>query len=266
MGIVKTAWDWHKNHPQGFSNKKMEKMRIEIDLPVLNEEAQLRKSVETLRAFLRKNMSEYNYRIVVVDNGSKDRTNAICKELKKEYADVDFIRLEQRGRGRALRKAWTQSTADICSYMDIDLSTDLNAFPKLIGAIAHKGYDIATGSRLMKGAKIKRSLKREILSRGYVFLLKSFLGIAFKDAQCGFKAVSRRVINEVIPHVLDQEWFFDSELLFKCQRWGYRVKEIPVTWTEDPGSTVNVYKTVKNYVLSILRIKLEFSIDSVQPK
>ncbi len=244
----------------------MNKLKLEINLPVLNEEAQLRKSVVVLREFVKKRMPDYDSRIVVVDNGSTDKTNQICKELKQEYPDVDFIRLEQRGRGRALRKAWTESTADICSYMDIDLSTGLDAFPKLIDAIGKKGYDIATGSRLMKGAKIKRSIKREILSRGYVFLLKHFLGVAFRDAQCGFKAVNRKVITEVVPHVLDQEWFFDSELLFKCQRWGYKIKEIPVTWIEDPGSTVKLYKTVKNYILSILRLKLEFSIDSVQPK
>ncbi|MBW2968408.1 glycosyltransferase [Candidatus Woesearchaeota archaeon] len=242
------------------------KIRLDVNIPCLNEQAVLRKSVETLRRFLSARMTDYDWKIVIVDNGSTDKTHAICKKLKKEYADVDFIRLEQRGRGRALRRAWTESKADICCYMDVDLSTDIRSLPRLIDVIAHKGYDISTGSRLMKGARIKRSLKREILSRGYVFLLKRFLGIAFKDAQCGFKAVNRRVIEEVVPHVLDQEWFFDSELLFKCQRWGYRIKEIPVRWIEDPDSRVKLYKTVKNYILSILRIKLEFSIDSVQPK
>lgn len=244
----------------------MKIIKIEVNLPVLNEEKVLRKSVETLRKFLHDKMNEYECTIVIVDNGSNDKTNKICKQLKKEYNDVDFIRLEQRGRGRALRRAWMQSKADICSYMDVDLSTDLKAFPQLIDAIAKKGYDISTGSRLMKGAKIKRSIKREILSRGYVFLLKLFLGIAFRDAQCGFKAVNRRVITEVVPHVLDQEWFFDSELLFKCQRQGFKIKEIPIKWVEDPDSRVKFYKTIKNYILSILRIKLEFSIDSVQPK
>ncbi|MFB0564497.1 MAG: glycosyltransferase [Candidatus Aminicenantaceae bacterium] len=237
----------------------MGKIKIEVDLPVLNEEKQLKPNVEKVRQFLKKNMSEYEWQIVIVDNGSNDRTHTICKKLKKQYKDVDFIRLPKRGRGRALRKAWTESNSDICSYMDIDLSTDLRAYPKLINAIVKKKYDIATGSRLMKGAKIKRSIKREILSRGYIFLLKNFLGFTFKDAQCGFKAVNRKVIKEVLPHVLDQEWFFDSELLFKCQKWGYRIKEIPVRWVEDPDSKVKLYQTVKNYLLSILRIKLEFT-------
>lgn len=244
----------------------MKKIKLEIDLPVLNEEKVLRANVEKLRTFLVNNLKDYNFKIIIVDNGSTDSTNAICLKLKEEYYNVDFIRLEKRGRGRALRSAWSRSSADICSYMDIDLSTDLNAFPDLIDSVAKNGYDIATGSRLMKGAKVKRSWKRELLSRGYIFLLKRFLGISFKDAQCGFKAVDRKVIEEILPHVLDQEWFFDSELLFKCQRWGCKIKEIPVNWREDPHSKVKLYKTSKNYLLSILRLKLEFSIDSVQPK
>ena len=141
----------------------MKKIKVEVNLPVLNEEKILRQSVETLRKFLHEKMNKYDCRIVIIDNGSKDKTHNICKQLKKEYPDVDFLRLKQRGRGRALRAAWTKSKADICSYMDIDLSTDLRAFPLLIESIAKKGYDISTGSRLMRGAKIKRSIKREII-------------------------------------------------------------------------------------------------------
>lgn len=238
--------------------------RVEIDLPVYNEEKCLRQSVEKLRRFLIDSKFPYAWNIVVVDNASTDSTPDVARALSRKYKDVRLLRLERKGRGRALRTAWKKSEADIVSYMDIDLSTDLRAFPKLIDAVAKQGYDLATGSRLMKGSRIKRSLKREMLSRGYIFLLKAFLGISFRDAQCGFKALNRKIIEEVLPFVLDQEWFFDSELMFKAQKWGYRIKEIPVVWIEDPQSTVRIYKTVKNYILSIIRIKLEFSIDSVE--
>ncbi|MHA1696365.1 MAG: dolichyl-phosphate beta-glucosyltransferase [Candidatus Helarchaeota archaeon] len=243
----------------------MNKIKLEIDLPVFNEEKILEESVEKLRNFLHSNMNEYNFKIVIIDNGSNDKTPQICKNLKTKHSDVDFLHLKKKGRGRALRTAWENSGAQICSYMDIDLSTDLKSFPSLISSIAKDGYDVSTGSRLIKGAQIKRSLKREILSRGYVFLLKRFLGISFSDAQCGFKAINKKTINKVMPHILDQEWFFDSELLFKSQRWGYKIKEIPVKWIEDPDSKVKIYKTIKNYLMSLLRLKLEFSIDRIKP-
>jgi glycosyltransferase involved in cell wall biosynthesis len=236
---------------------------VEIDLPVYNEEACLRDSVTRLRKYLIDSRFRYSWKIVILNNASTDRTLDVAKALSCEFKDVEYINLTKKGRGRALREAWIRSKARVCSYMDIDLSTDLRAFPRMIDAVLKDGYDIATGSRLLKGSKIKRSLKREILSRVYILLLKVWLGINFKDAQCGFKAVSTRIRKEVLPRVLDQEWFFDSELMFKAQRYGYRIKEIPITWVEDPGSTVRVYKTVKNYLLSMLRIKLEFMIDSV---
>jgi glycosyltransferase involved in cell wall biosynthesis len=236
---------------------------VEIDLPVYNEAECLRESVERLRQFLIRSRFRYTWQIVIINNASTDRTLDVAKALACEYKDVAYINLKKKGRGRALREAWMRSRAKVCSYMDIDLSTDLRAFPKLIDAVMKEGYDLSTGSRLMRGSRIKRSIKREILSRVYVFLLKAWLGIKFKDAQCGFKAVNMRIRKEVLPRVLDQEWFFDSELMFKAQRYGYRIKEIPIVWIEDPGSTVRVYKTVRNYLLSMLRIKLEFMIDSV---
>lgn len=243
----------------------MEKIKVEINLPVLNEEKILKNSVKILRDFLKNNMHEYDLRIVVVDNGSTDKTKEIGQQLTSDYSDVGYLRLEKKGRGRALRTTWNISSADIFCYMDIDLSTDLEALPKLITAIAVGGNDISIGSRLMKGARTNRSLKREIISRGYLFLMKTILGTTFSDVQCGFKAVNRAIVKEVLPHVLDQEWFFDSELLFKAKKWGYKIKEIPVNWKEDSDSRVKIYKTVKNFIKSLIRLKLEFSIDRIQP-
>lgn len=243
----------------------MEKIKVEINLPVLNEERVLKDSVKNLRDFLKNNMHEYDFRIVVVDNGSMDKTKEVGQQLSFDYSDVGYLRLEKKGRGRALRTAWNISSADILCYMDIDLSTDLEALPKLIKAIVVDGNDISIGSRLMKGAKTNRSFKREIISRGYLFLMKIILGTTFSDVQCGFKAVNRTVVTEVLPHVLDQEWFFDSELLFKSKKWGYKIKEIPVVWKEDSDSRVKIYKTVKNFIKSLIRLKLEFSIDRIQP-
>ncbi|MFA6255272.1 MAG: dolichyl-phosphate beta-glucosyltransferase [Patescibacteria group bacterium] len=235
-----------------------DKINIEVDLPVFNEQDCLQKNAERLIDFLKSSDFNYSWRIVIIDNGSTDNTLAIAEQLKERYPEVDYLKLTQKGRGRALCQAWLKSQADIVSYMDIDLATDLAAFPALIDVVANQGFDLATGSRMMKESKVKRSFKREVLSRGYIFLLRHFLHVNFLDAQCGFKALNRKVIENILPQVLDQQWFFDSELLIKCQRYGYRIKEIPIQWTEDKGSKVEIFKTVGNYIFSVLRLKKEF--------
>ena len=141
--------------------------------------------------------------------------------------------------------------------MDVDLSTDLSFFPIMIDSLI-QGYDVATGSRLMEGAEIKRSFKRELLSRGYNVLVRLILGVKYKDSQCGFKAVKREIVNDVVPEVRDNNWFFDSELLFRAHMKGYKVKEIPVKWIEDEDSRVRIFSTVTNYIKSIAVLRLEY--------
>ncbi len=226
---------------------------VDVVVPVLNEEAVLASSVAILQDFLTKNLS-CRWRIVVADNGSTDRTFEVAGELAWKYPEVGCLRLEQRGRGRALRKAWLESDADIVSYMDVDLSTKLDAFPELLRAL-EEGYDIAVGSRLMKGSNVKRSLKREITSRGYNLLIKVMFCSSFSDAQCGFKAVKRDVAQALVPLIKDQAWFFDTELLLLAGMKGYRIKDVPVEWVEDEDTRVNITSTAYEDVKGLLRVR-----------
>lgn len=229
---------------------------VDIVIPVLNEEEQLESSVLTLRSFLQ-HSCPYRWRIVVADNGSKDRTPAICQDLKARFpGEVDFVRLEQRGRGRALRTAWLNSDADILCYMDVDLSTNLRALPPMLAALIHSDYALGTGSRLMHGAIVTRQWKRELISRGYNTLMRLFFWHRFRDAQCGFKAITRKAAHELIPQVKDNEWFFDSELLLKAERQGYRIFEVPVEWIEDLGTTVKIFKTAWQDIKGLVRVRL----------
>ena len=230
---------------------------IDVALPVYNEERDLAKSVLKLRRFLRGRLADYRWRILIVDNASSDTTSEIGQILADQFDDVEYRRLEERGRGRALRHAWQTSTADIVCYMDVDLSTDLEALVPLVVSIAEEGYDLATGSRLIAGARVTRSVKRELLSRGYNLLLKWLLRVEFNDAQCGFKAIRRRLVEPLLSRVRDQAWFFDSELLIKAQWMGLRIKEIPVCWVEDPESRVKIWETSWNYIRSIARLRRE---------
>jgi glycosyltransferase involved in cell wall biosynthesis len=228
---------------------------VDVIIPVYNEEEQTAQSVTTLRQFLKENLPS-KWTIVIADNGSTDNTLSIAQALSLEYPDVRYVHLPEKGRGRALRQTIVGSPADIISYMDVDLSTHLNAFPPLVKAI-EDGYDIAIGSRLMSGAKTTRCFKRELTSRAYNLLLKAMFFTPFCDAQCGFKAISHRAAQDLVPLVRNEMWFFDTELLILACRKGYKIKEIPVTWIEDPGSKVNVLKTATEDIKGLLRMRFK---------
>ncbi len=178
----------------------------------------------------------------------------MAQGLDKEYPEVTAVHIDQKGRGRALRKVWLESDSDIVSYMDVDLSTGLDAFPRIIQAI-EEGYGVATGSRLLGQSKVKRSFKRELTSRGYNFIIKALFFTKWHDAQCGFKAVSRKAVDELVPLIQNQEWFFDTELLLLAGMKGYRIKEVPVTWVEDTDTRVDIIKTVREDMGGLMRLR-----------
>lgn len=227
---------------------------VDVVIPVLNEAHVLEKSVETVLAYLRAHF-RYRWQVVIVDNGSSDGTQEVARRLCEREPQVQFIHLYQRGRGRALRHAWLQSKADIVCYMDVDLSTRLDHLPDLIGAIAHDGYQVSTGSRLMRQSKTTRSLKREFVSRIYNVFVKAILTTRFSDAQCGFKAVSRRAVEAIVPQIADQSWFFDTELLVLAEKHGYRIKDIPVVWVEDDDSRVKIFQTGWEDIKGVIRLR-----------
>ena len=237
---------------------------VDVVIPVLNEAHVLEKSVKTVREFLKQHPS-YRWQVVVVDNGSTDGTDKVATKLTAQFRDVEFLQLVHRGRGRALRYAWMQSKADIVCYMDVDLSTDLGHLPDLIGAIANEGYDIATGSRLMQASHTRRSMKREFISRIYNIFVQAVLFTRFSDAQCGFKAVSREVVDQIVPQIEDQSWFFDTELLVLGEKQGYQIKDIPVVWNEDDDSRVKVFRTAWDDIKGVLRLRRQLWTPELAP-
>lgn len=234
--------------------EKLPHLSVDVVIPVLNEAHVLGSSVARVREFLRQSVS-WRWRIVIVDNGSTDGTDRVARELAAREADVVFLHLDQRGRGRALRYAWMQSPADIMGYMDVDLSTELAAVPRAVEAIAKEKYDIAVGSRLMRDSQTKRSLQREIISRIYNLFVRIVLGTRFSDAQCGFKFVSREVVESIVPQIGDQSWFFDTELLVLAEKQGYRTKDLPVVWIEDDDSRVKVIRTAWEDIKGVFRLR-----------
>ncbi len=228
--------------------------KVDLVIPVLNEAVALEKSVRTVREFLGRTFP-YRWQITVADNGSTDGTFEIAQRLAKEHDDVNCFRLEQRGRGRALRHAWTHSDADIVAYTDVDLSTELEALEKLCRAIHEQGFDLGTGSRLSSQSQVTRGPKREFISRCYNLFVKCVLFTHFSDAQCGFKAVSRRVVSEILPQVKDEAWFFDTELLALAEKQGFRIFDQPVRWIDDDDSRVKIISTAWEDIKGVLRVR-----------
>jgi putative flippase GtrA len=230
-----------------------ERLDVEIVVPVYNEERALRASIEHLHQFL---SAEFplTWRIVIADNASSDATLAVAQGLSAELDRVDVLHLSAKGRGRALRAAWISSPARVACYMDVDLSTDLRALLPLVAPLLSGHSDVAIGSRLARTARVERGPKREFISRSYNLLLRLSLRARFSDAQCGFKAVRTDVAKRLLPDVVDEGWFFDTELLVLAQRQGLRIHEVPVDWVDDPDSRVDIVQTALGDLRGVARL------------
>jgi glycosyltransferase involved in cell wall biosynthesis len=226
---------------------------LDVVVPVFNEQAVLARSVRGLHRYLSTEFP-FSWRIVVADNASTDRTPQIGRALAAELPGVDYLRLEGKGRGGALRAAWAASEARIVAYMDVDLSTDLRALLPLVAPLVSGHSDLAIGTRLARGARVVRGPRRELISRAYNGLLRAVLHARFSDAQCGFKAVRRDLLDGLLADVRDESWFFDTELLVLAQRRGLRIHEVPVDWVEDPDSRVRIVPTALGDLRGVARL------------
>jgi glycosyltransferase involved in cell wall biosynthesis len=230
---------------------------VEIVIPVYNEEHSLRPCVDRLLKYL--NTFPLTATVTVVDNGSTDDTWQFAQDLAFEYPKVSARNIGEKGRGRALRAAWMASSAKVVTYMDVDLSTDLDALLPLVAPLLSGHSDISIGSRLARGSRVVRGPKREFISRSYNLLLRGTLGVRFSDAQCGFKAIRSDRARELLPLVEDQEWFFDTEMLAIAERAGLRIHEVPVDWVDDPDSRVDVKATAVADLKGMARLARSFA-------
>ena len=228
-------------------------VQVDIVVPVYNEAAGLERSIRRLHRFLDSEFP-FTWRIVIADNASSDATPAIARVLARTLGGVQVLRLERKGRGRALRAAWSASDARVVCYMDVDLSTDLRGLLPLVAPLLSGHSDLAIGTRLARGARVVRGPKRELISRGYNAILRTALRARFSDAQCGFKAVRRDALPALLAEVRDDGWFFDTELLVLAQRQGLRIHEVPVDWIDDPDSRVAIVRTALDDLRGVARL------------
>jgi len=230
---------------------------VEVVVPVHDEDRSLERNVELLLDFLRIEFP-FAFRVVIADNASTDTTPTLAAALAARHAEVSSLRLERKGRGLALRTAWLRSAADVVSYMDVDLSTNLESFLPLVAPILSGHSELAIGTRLAPSAHVRRRLKREVLSRTYNGLIHAGFRASFSDAQCGFKAIRRDAAARLVPLVRDDGWFFDTELLLLADRYRMRIHEVPVDWIEDLDSRVDLVPTIAGDLRGLWRVRRSF--------
>jgi glycosyltransferase involved in cell wall biosynthesis len=226
---------------------------VEVVVPVYNEERVLADNVLRLHRFLSSELP-YSWRLTIADNASTDDTQFIASKLASELPNTGYLRLELKGRGLALRTAWSQSSARVVAYMDADLSTDLRGLAPLLAPILSGHSELAIGTRLAHASQVTRGIKRSVISRSYNRILKLVLRAQFSDAQCGFKAVRRDLLDQLLADVRDNGWFFDTELLISAERRGLRIHEVPVDWIDDPDTSVDLLRTSLTDLRGVIRL------------
>ena len=231
---------------------------LDVAIPVYNEERILAASVHRLHDYLSAGFP-WSWRITIVDNASTDATWWQAARLARDLPHVHAVHLDRKGRGRALRSAWSASDATVVAYMDVDLSTDLAALLPLVAPLVSSHSDVAIGSRLAPGSQIARHPKRELISRTYNLLLRSVFATNVRDAQCGFKAVRADVAHRLLCAIADNDWFFDTELLLLAERNGLRIHQVPVDWVDDTDSRVHVARTALADLRGTMRMSKRFA-------
>jgi glycosyltransferase involved in cell wall biosynthesis len=239
--------------PSGQSGQNSSFPLVELAIPVYNEEHALEVNVCRLRSYLDESFP-FQTTVRIVDNASTDGTWAVATRLAATLPGVTAMRLDEKGKGRAVRAAWSTSSAQVVAYMDVDLSTHLGALLPLVAPLLSGHSDVAIGSRLAPGAHVLRGVRREVVSRGYHLLLRLALRNQFSDATCGFKAARRETAEMLLPLVSDEHWFFDTELLVLAERNGFRIHEVPVDWIDDADSRVKVRTVARGDLRGIARL------------
>ena len=235
-------------------------MKVNILFPVLNERLRLERGIDNCMNYLRANVKD-EYTLTILDNGSDDETPMIGRRLEEKYDEVKYVRIEERGVGIAFKTGINMNEAPIVGYMDIDLSTDLKYFSKMLELFrSDDSLDYVNGSRFSRDSETRgRKWYRKITSAGLVFILKTLFKMKATDALCGFTFLRNEKAKKLVDVCSDDHgWFYTVEFLLRAERMGMKIYDMPVEWVEDYDTTVNVPKTIKNYIKQIHRLRKLF--------
>jgi hypothetical protein len=233
-------------------------MDVSVVLPAHNEAPRLETCFSEIRRAL-ENLSQ-KYEIIIAEDGSHDGTDKIARDLARRYSNTRSLHSPNKlGRGLALKLAFKIARGNTLVYMDIDLATDLKHLKELLRHAST--HDVVTGSRYCEGARTKRPPLRRFVSKTYNLLIRLLLGCNIKDAQCGFKAFSRKFSKEVIENINEKSWAWDTIVLVEAIKFGYSVKEFPVDWIEKKNkftSVKRIFKDTKLHGEALLKLFLKW--------
>ena len=238
-------------------------MNIEIVIPILNEEKTLRKQVFHLKSHLRKyDQLGHKFIITIADNGSTDRSSLIGSEIARTVSGIKYVKLAERGVGRALKRCWQDSEAEVIGFMDLDFATDLNHLEQCWALLRKKEIDIVCGTRNQKESNVvNRSLKRTITSRTLNAIIRIVFRTSFTDAMCGFKFLKRNALPTILENGVGfDDWFFSSEILIVAEHLNLNINELPVSWIDDKDSKVRILGLTMMYLKDIVILKRKLSI------
>lgn len=231
----------------------MRTLNLDLVVPVYNEEEVLEKNILLLHSFLKKNLT-LNWQITIADNASTDATLKIAKDLTKRYNEINCIHLDEKGKGRALKAAWTQSQAEIMGYLDVDLAYDLNDLPLMVQSL-QQNASIATGNRYDSRSVVDRGWKRTILSQAYRAFVRLLLETNLNDFQGGFKFINKQVKQKVLPLVKDTGWFFDTELLVLAEKCQYSIVQLPIKCYQGKNTKLNIVKDARFFSKNLFNFR-----------
>jgi len=231
-------------------------MKLSVVIPAYNEERRLPKTLKSIGSYLKN--QEYEYEIVVVNDGSKDRTADVVRSLSSEINNLRLIdNKENHGKGFVVRQGLIESLGDYRLFTDADNSTSVDHIEKMWPEF-ERGFDIILGSREMKESVLDppQPSFRRMTGAAFRLLTNIFVGLwKIRDTQCGFKGFTKDSVEDVLPRCKIDRFSFDAEILVVAKKLNYRIKEIPITWENDLESKVS-FKSMVKMGLDLIKIRI----------
>ncbi|HTC62177.1 MAG TPA: dolichyl-phosphate beta-glucosyltransferase [Candidatus Saccharimonadales bacterium] len=232
------------------------KLDLSIVIPAFNEESRLPKTLDSVIDYVQSRACQTE--IIVVDDGSTDKTAAVVDTYRQKYSGLRCISNGgNRGKGYSVRHGMLEAQGEIALFSDADLSTPIDEADKLLAAIRERNFDGAIGSRAVNRSLIQvhQSPIREVAGIFFNRMVQWILGIQFSDTQCGFKAFRSDRARPIFEQQRIERFGFDPEILFLAKREGLRVEEIPVRWSHDAATKVNVAADGLRMFLELILIR-----------
>ncbi len=239
---------------------------LSIVIPAFNEERRLPKTLDSVVAFLQSR--PLRAEIIVVDDGSTDATSQLVASYQSKYAGLRLVSNgRNRGKGFSVRHGMLEARGEYALFTDADLSTPIEEADKLLAALKEQGYDAAIGSRAVDRSliQIHQSAVRERAGILFNYMVRWIMGIEFSDTQCGFKAFRMDRARIIFEQQRIERFGFDPEILFLAKRHGLRVAEVPVRWSHDAATKVNVAADGMRMLLDLLVIR-EYALRGLYPR